>query len=97
MPYVLSYNRPAISDRMTALARYLDLPSPSFEAVLDWVVALRAEVGIPHRLDAIGVDEAVVPRLAEMAARDPSCGGNPRPLDPAILADLYRASITGQL
>ena len=47
MPYVLAFNRPAIDERMTALARYLDLPSPSFQAVLDWVLALRQEMASP--------------------------------------------------
>ena len=37
MPYVLVFNRTAIEDKITALARYLDLPDPSFQAVVDWV------------------------------------------------------------
>lgn len=97
MPYVLAHNRPAIGERMTALARYLDLPSPSFEAVLDWVLALRAGIGIPERLDALGIGLDAVPDLARMAARDPTCGGNPRPLDAATLAALYEGAITGRL
>lgn len=97
MPYVLAFNRPAVAERMTALARYLDLPSPSFDAVLDWVVALRAELGIPHTLAEIGVSRDVVPRLAAMAAEDPSCGGNPLPVDSASLARLYEDAIDGRL
>lgn len=97
MPYVLAFNRPAIDARMTALARYLDLPSPSFQAVLDWVLALRQEIGIPHRLDAIGVTREIAPRLAEMAAKDPSCGGNPRELSAEILGQLYDNAIDGNL
>ena len=97
MPYVLAFNRPAIADRLTALARYLDLPNPSFEAVLDWVLALRREVGIPDALSAIGVEEKHVAELAPMAARDPSCDGNPRPVDAAILGRLYQDAIGGRL
>jgi alcohol dehydrogenase class IV len=97
MPYVLAFNRPAIEDRMTALARYLDLPSPSFQAVMDWVLALRADVGIPHTLAEIGVTEAQVDRLAAMAIEDPSCGGNPVGLTKDDLAALYRAAIAGTL
>jgi len=97
MPYVLAFNRPAIDARMTALARYLDLPSPSFRAVLDWVLALRQEIGIPHRLDAIGVSRDMVPRLAKMAAQDPSCGGNPREVNAEVLAQLYEDAIDGVL
>lgn len=97
MPYALAFNRPAIEEKLTALARYLDLPSPSFAAVLDWVLALRSEIGIPDRLDALGIGTDAVPQLAMMAARDPSCGGNPRPLDEANLAQLYRGAIAGDL
>ncbi len=97
MPYVLAFNRPAIEDSMAILARYLDLPSRSFEGVLEWVLALRAEIGIPHRLDALGIGKEAVPRLAAMAARDPSCGGNPRALDAGTLAGLYEDAIDGRI
>lgn len=97
MPYVLAFNRSAIEARMTALARYLDLPSPSFKAVLDWVIALRAEVGIPHTLAEIGVTEAHIEKLSAMAIEDPSCGGNPVPLAQESLAQLYRNAIKGAL
>lgn len=97
MPYVLVFNRAAIEQKLTALARYLDLPAPSFRAVLEWVLDLRNEIGIPRTLADLGVGEADVPRLAPMAARDPSCGGNPVTLDEEILAALYRKAIAGDL
>ena len=50
MPYVLEYNRKAIDERLTRLAAYLGLPNPSFKSVLDWILALRKEIGIPHTL-----------------------------------------------
>ena len=97
MPYVLDFNRPAIEDRMAAVARYLDLPSPSFAAVLDWVLALRERIGIPHTLKDIGVDEPHARRLAPMAAEDPSSPTNPVPLDAANLEALYLRAINGAL
>ena len=48
MPYVLVFNRRAIKDKMKRLAAYLGLRRPSFGAVLDWVVDLRATIGIPE-------------------------------------------------
>ena len=97
MPYVLDFNRPAIEDRMAAVARYLNLPSPSFAAVLDWVLALRERIGIPHTLKDIGVDEPYARRLAPMAAEDPSSPTNPVPLDAANLEALYLRAINGAL
>ena len=97
MPYVLDFNRPAIDGRMDALARYLDLPSPSFSAVLDWVLDLRERIGIPHTLKDIGVDESYAARLAPMAAADPSSPTNPVPLDADNLEALYLRAINGVL
>ena len=97
MPYVLVFNRPAIDTKMAALARYLDLPDPSFSGVLDWILALREEIGIPHTLKDIGVDESLSARMARMAAEDPSAATNPVPLDAGALERLYLRAIDGVL
>ncbi|MEE8534339.1 MAG: iron-containing alcohol dehydrogenase, partial [Alphaproteobacteria bacterium] len=55
MPYVLDFNRAAIEERLTALARYLDLADPSFDAVKSWVLGLRRDLGIAHTLADLGV------------------------------------------
>ena len=97
MPYVLVFNRSAIEERMTALARYLDLPQPSFQAVLDWILSLRKDIGIPADLAALGVSEDLVGQLAEMAAVDPSAGSNPLPLTVENLTTLFTHAIHGRL
>ena len=97
MPYVLAFNRPAVEDRLAALARYLDLPDPSFDAVQDWVLGLRKEIGIVHTLAELGVGEEHIDRLAPMAARDPCCGGNPVPIGEPELRRLFAMAINGDL
>ena len=97
MPYVLVFNRPAIEGKMTALARYLDLSAPSFEAVLDWILELRAQIGIPADLAALGVDEDHIEELAAMAVDDPAAGGNPVPLSRAGLTALFRDAVRGRI
>jgi alcohol dehydrogenase class IV len=97
MPYVLQYNREAIETEMEELARYLDLPQVSFAGVLDWVVSLRQELGIPETLSALGVTEDLVDRLAPMAAADPSSGSNPLPCTVENMAALYRRCVGGEL
>ena len=97
MPYVLVFNRPAIEDKMTALARYLDLSAPSFEAVLDWILELRAQIGIPADLSALGVEEDHIEELAAMAVVDPAAGGNPVPLSRAGLTALFRDAVRGRI
>jgi alcohol dehydrogenase class IV len=97
MPYVLTHNLPVLGERLTALARYLDLPGPSPQAVVHWVVGLRKEIGIPHSLAEIGVGDDVVEAAAPMAEHDPSTGGNPIALKAADFAKLYRKAIGGTL
>jgi len=97
MPYVLEFNRAAISDKLVRLARWLDLPSPSFGAVLRWVLELREQVGIPHTLHDIGVSEDDAAQLAPMAAADPSSATNPVPLTAANMQPLYLRCIRGEL
>ncbi len=95
LPYVLTFNRSAIDDRLAALARYLDLPAPSFDALHAWLVDLLATLAIPTTLHEIGVDADLIPRLVPMALADPSAGGNPRPLDAASLERLLETAIHG--
>ena len=97
MPYVLWFNREAIEDKMTGLARYLNLPTPSFGAVLDWVLALRERIGIPSTLADIGVTSNHIEQLAPMAERDPSSGTNPVALTTANLSELFARCIDGRL
>jgi alcohol dehydrogenase class IV len=97
MPYVLAFNRSAIAQRMAALARYLDLAAPSFDAVLDWILDLRRRLDIPNTLSDLGVTPDHVAQLAPMAAVDPSVGGNPATLTVEHLTGLFNDAIDGTL
>lgn len=97
MPYVLHRNRIAIEDRATDLARFLNLPNPSLDSLLSWVMALREQVNIPNTLAEIGVNTAHIDELSKMAAVDPTVGGNPIPLDANDMAKLYENAISGNM
>jgi len=97
MPYVLKANQHAVAPRLQALARYLALPDDSPGAVLDWVLALRETVGIPHTLADIGIDDAEAERVGRMASEDPSGGTNPVAYTPDQYAELFRAAVRGIL
>jgi alcohol dehydrogenase class IV len=90
MPYVVAFNRPAIAEKLARIARYLDIPD-----VLDWTLELRRRIGIPHKADALGLEESRIPELAQMAADDPTAGSNPVKVGPAELAELYRKALAG--
>lgn len=97
MPYVLAWNRPAIEQKMVRLAAYLGLPQASFEGVLDWVLELRSEIGIPHTLRDLGVEEQHARSFSQQAFDDPSTGGNPVPMSVDGFSELYLNCIRGSL
>ncbi|KRE06776.1 alcohol dehydrogenase [Bosea sp. Root670] len=76
MPPVLRFNRPAIEERIAAAAAYLGIPG-GFDDFYDFVLKLRADLGIPDKLGALGVGTDRIDELAEAAVADPSTGGNP--------------------
>jgi len=99
MPYVLTFNRPAIEEKMQQLARFLQLkPTPSgTDAILSFIIELKNQLNIPHDLSFIGIDAAQIPAIAEMATRDPSASGNPLPLSKKEYAKLLTNAIKGTL
>ncbi len=97
MPYCMVHNREAIADRMTVLARTLDLPGSGFDAALDWVLELRRRIGIPHTLRDIGIGDNRAEEIGVMAEADPSTGGNARPIDAAGLRAIFVDAVNGRL
>ncbi|MFO0998294.1 MAG: iron-containing alcohol dehydrogenase [Alphaproteobacteria bacterium] len=97
MPYVLVFNRTAIAERIGRLAGYIGLKRASFEGFLDWVLELRAELGVPHTLKDLGVDDRRFDEIARMATADPSVGTNPLPLDDRAHRQLLEASYAGRV
>jgi alcohol dehydrogenase len=96
MPYVLMFNRPVIEDRIKRLAAYIGL-RPSFRAFLDWVLALRADIGVPHTLAGLKVDDAQIDRIVATAVEDPTAGGNPRRFDKRAARTVFKRALEGRL
>jgi alcohol dehydrogenase class IV len=96
MPYVLEFNRVAIDEKMARVAAYLGL-KPSYAAFLDFVMQLREDLGVPHTLGALGVENPDIGLMATMSPNDPTAGGNPVPLDEAAARTLFEKAIAGTL
>jgi alcohol dehydrogenase class IV len=97
MPYVLQFNRHAVEAKLERLAAWLGLPGPGYEAMRDWILALRQEIGIPHSLAELGVDDSRLEPMVEMALEDPTAPGNPIPLDRAGARSILLATLEGKL
>ena len=97
MPYVLTFNREAIEERIISICDYLNL-SKSFNSFLEWILDLRKELEIPHKLsDVIDINKLDIDELSEMALNDPSTVSNPKTLTISDMKIIYKNSISGEL
>jgi hypothetical protein len=97
LPYVLQYNKPAIEDKLTHIARVLELEDVSFEGFLRRILQLRESLHIPDDLQTIGISTEQSKRVGEMAAADPSAAGNPVQLSATQYSSLFKAAVQGNL
>ena len=95
LPYAMLFNRPAIEDKMVALARYLGLEGMGFDAVFAWVLAFRTQLDIPGSLGEIGVPADQAETIGDHAQRDPSTSGNPRATSAADMTAIFKAAVAG--
>jgi alcohol dehydrogenase class IV len=96
MPYVVKANRKKIEKDIERAAAYLGIKG-GFNGFLKWILALRKEIGIPHKLADIGIDTKKLDQVAAMAIKDPSAGGNPIAFSENQYKSLARKCVTGDL
>jgi alcohol dehydrogenase class IV len=92
MPSVLRFNRSAIESRIASAAAYMGIDD-GFDGFYDHMMKLRAELGVPDKLSALGVDKGSIDKLAAMAVEDPCAGGNPVELTLDAAKALYAECI----
>ena len=97
MPYVLSFNKKNIEEKIISICDYLNL-SKSFDAFLEWILELRKQLNIPHKLsDVIELNKMNLDDLSKMALDDPSTSSNPKKLTINDMKVMYEHSISGKL
>lgn len=96
MPYVLLVNREAVEARIARLAAYIGL-SPSFDAFLNAVLALRTKLKVPHTLKDFKVDGEKREQIGDMAIVDPTAGGNPIELTRERALEIFDRAMEGRL
>ena len=105
LPYVIKYNAHdgRAAERYADIARMLGLPGNSNKGLIENLCALidkmNDELNIPHTLKEFGVDEAEfnakVDEIAVNAVGDACTGSNPRAIDPATMAKLFKCTYYG--
>jgi alcohol dehydrogenase class IV len=97
LPYVMEYNIPGCPHRLATVARLLGervegLPVwAAAERAVEAVQRLKADVGIPMRLQDLGVEESELRSLAKSTSQITRLvQANPRPLDVDSLEEILR-------
>ena len=98
MPYVLTFNKDVIENKIIKVCEYLEIEEKSFNGFLNWILDLRKKLEIPHKLsDVIDEKNFELDRLSNMALSDPSTAGNPKKLTLEDMKVLYKHSMSGEL
>ena len=98
MPYVLTFNKDVIENKIIKVCEYLEIEEKSFDGFLNWILDLRKKLNIPHKLsEVIKEEDLELDRLSKMALNDPSTGGNPKKLTEKDMKILYQHSMSGEL
>ena len=98
MPYVLTFNKDVIEEKIIKICKYLELKNQSFDGFIEWVLELREKLDIPHKLsDVIKEENFDIQRLSKMALKDPSTSSNPKKLTVDDMKIMYEHSMSGKL
>tara|TARA_B110001452_G_scaffold475_1_gene445 strand:+ start:651 stop:1814 length:1164 start_codon:yes stop_codon:yes gene_type:complete len=98
MPYVLTFNKDVIEDKIIKICHHLELKDKSFNGFINWILKLRKDLNMPHKLsEVIEEKDFDIEKLSKMALEDPSTGGNPRKLTKEDMKLMYKHSMSGQL
>ena len=98
MPYVLTFNKDVIEEKIIKICKYLELQNQSFDAFIQWVLELRQKLDMPHKLsDVIKKEDFDIERLSKMALDDPSTSSNPKKMTVNDMKTLYEHSMSGKL
>jgi alcohol dehydrogenase class IV len=98
MPYVLTFNRDCIEEKIIKISHHLELKEKSFNGFIDWILRIRKDLNIPHKLSEVIEEKNFdIERLSLMALEDPSTNGNPKKLTRDDMKLMYNYSMSGQL
>jgi alcohol dehydrogenase class IV len=90
--HVMRFNRDACAPKMAELARVCGAGGTA-DSFVEWLVQLKARIGIPARLGGEGVAAAHIARLVDIAVKDTCHQTNPRPCGAADFERIFRGAL----
>ena len=91
--YALPFNIPAVAERFVRLGEAVGLKDGKPEGFIEWLKAMKKEVGIPERLSDAGIRADQIDRLSDLAQADVCHGCNPRPVTRADFHQIFTAAL----
>jgi alcohol dehydrogenase class IV len=95
--HVMRFNKPAALEKFHVLAQVVGVAQSSKDASADafiaWLGKLKAELGIPAKLGALGVTFAHLPKLLDIAVPDICHQTNPRPCTREDFETIFQAAM----
>jgi alcohol dehydrogenase class IV len=89
LPYGMRFNISGFEDKFRQIARTMELKKETGEAVVDYLFDLNGKLGLPTRLNAIGVKEEHIEKLSDLALADFCHPNNPKPVKREDFKKLY--------
>ena len=100
LDHVMRFNESVAAAKMAEMARVALVPGvlamreqDAAAAFIAWIVQLKAQLGVPAKLAAVGVNTAQIAALVEVAIHDICHQTNPRPCTREDFARIFAAAI----
>ena len=95
LPYAIYQNRNAINEKAAKICKYIDLPDPSVETLIKFILDLRRDLEIPNTLKEADIPFENEKKIGEIAFLDPSTGTNALKMTPESFTELFKAAYFG--
>jgi len=93
LPYGMQFNIEGSEEKFVRIARALQLPEESGDAVVKYLFELNGRINIPVKLSAVGVETKHIDTLADLAFADFAHPNNPKPVSRNNFKTLYEAAL----
>jgi alcohol dehydrogenase class IV len=89
IPYGMEFNIEGFEFKFKQIAKALNLPQESGEAVVTYLFDLNEKINIPRKLSSIGVKQEHIETLSDLALADFAHPNNPKPVSRDDFKKLY--------
>jgi alcohol dehydrogenase class IV len=89
IPYGMEFNIEGFESKFKKIAKALNLPQESGEAVVQYLFELNEKINIPRKLSSIGVKQEHIETLSDLALADFAHPNNPKPVSRDDFKKLY--------